>query len=247
MKILLRWLCLLVILANVAFNYIYQTALQVPTMRTVSDKYESLFTPAGYAFSIWGIIYLAFIVFGIVAVLPKNRANTVYDRLCPALLLVNLAGSVWIYLFTAQRLTASVAVICLMLLFGIYLFVQSNRAVNNGQPALLTVPFSLFLGWISVATIACMATWLVSVGWQGGSLGAQLWTQLMLAAAGLVALLAVVRYNTVLLPLVVAWATLAVYRKQAGSNDAVAFTALGVCAAAVLFAIIALLTRKRRW
>src|SRR5215217_2610940 len=83
-----RVLALVAILANVAFNYVYSMLpLGLPDMKTASDRYPNLFTPAPYAFSIWGLIYLSWIVYAIVGLLPSRRENPLFDRTAGALIL----------------------------------------------------------------------------------------------------------------------------------------------------------------
>jgi translocator protein len=144
----MRWLALLAILANIAFNALYTAvAPGGATIAQITYQYSSLFTPAGYAFSIWGIIYLSFIVYGIAQLVPKVKHNVTYNKLALPMVLTNVLSIVWIMAFTANNIAGSVMLMGGMLVLGGYMFLQAQKCYKAGwAPGLLLVPFSLFLG-----------------------------------------------------------------------------------------------------
>src|SRR5690606_16448353 len=103
----LRFLVLAVITGNIYFNYAYNNVFGLRSNTEVSEMYPSLFTPSGYAFSIWGIIYISFLVYGVIQLLPSNRNIHLYDRLSVPLILVNFFASLWLYLFATDRIDIS--------------------------------------------------------------------------------------------------------------------------------------------
>ena len=160
-----RWIASIAVFLNIGLNY-YTNAnpLNGKTIGEVSDQYPTLFTPAGYAFSIWGIIYLGLIIYSIVQLLPSQRKYRVYDRLAMPLLATSLLSIAWVVSFSYEAVTISEAIIVAMLITSLVLFVRSKGDTDETSSVKwIRVPFSLYAGWLSVATIASTATWLYSL------------------------------------------------------------------------------------
>jgi hypothetical protein len=208
----LRYATLAVILANVAWNYFSQAIdFGAGSMREISDRNDNLFTPAPYAFSIWGLIYLAFIVYAAVQLLPSQRNVEYYDRLNPHLIAANVLTSVWIVVFRSGYLGFSVVIIVATLLVALQLFLRAHQIVDTKPARLrLTIPFALFAGWLSVATIANVTQWIVSNEGQNFGLGAWRWAALIIAVAVLLAAVVAQRFRDVTYPAVFAWALFAI-------------------------------------
>jgi benzodiazapine receptor len=221
-----RVLALIAIVLNAAFGYFYpHLPLGLEDMKTASDHYPNLFTPASYAFSIWGLIYLSWLLYVIYALLPGQRRNALHDRLCGPLILINLLAAVWIVEFTGGFLGTSQLIIGAMALAGALVFMRAYRGTRSVR---FRIPFSLFLGWITVANLANLAALLSSVGWEGGSLGEPAFTMLLLAAAALLGLFVGFRFRDFTYPLVIAWSAAAIGVKQRGVTPSVAFAAFAV-------------------
>lgn len=201
---LLRWLALAAIVGNVVYNYVYQQ-LGLPSMREISDRHANLFTPAPYAFAIWALIYTAFLAFAILGVLPSRRDDRAYDRLAGPLALVNVLAAAWVTMFSFDLVWPCVAVIGAILAAAIVAY----RRTDPARPW-LRAPFSLLLGWISVATIANVAAALTASGVTGGALGPAPWAIAMIAVAALLAIAIALRYRDPIVPAVVAWAAYAI-------------------------------------
>jgi hypothetical protein len=234
-----RWIALVVVLLNIFINY-YSNAepFNGQTIGEVSRQHPTLFTPAGYAFSIWGVIYLSFILYAICQLLPSQRKNPVYDRLAIPLTLTSLLCIAWVISFTYELLGLSVVLITAMLITAILLFGRAKLAVFQQEIGFwVTIPFALYAGWLSVAIIANAATWLKDIGWQGGAWGETSWTIIMIAIAFLIALLISYRFRDLIFPLVVVWASIAIWVARQDENAAVALFAL--LAAVILFLWVA--------
>jgi hypothetical protein len=224
-----RILVLVAVLANVAFNYAYwRLPLGLPDMKTASDRYPNLFTPAPYAFSIWGAIYLSWIVWAVAGLLPSRRAVTLHDRTAALLILLNILGSVWILEFVLGNLVAAQIIIAVMLITAIVGFL---RALEGARSYWSVLPFSLFFGWITVANLANLAAWMVQLNaWSDVP-----WAQALLVVAVLAGLMVGFLYREPVHPLVVAWASLAIAVKSQDLDARVstaAFAAAGVSAVA---------------
>jgi hypothetical protein len=234
-----RWTGLIATIINIAFNYLYS---RLPSLGSpidiVSSKYDSLFTPAGYAFSIWGVIYASFLIYSVCQLLPVHRNDTVYDRLSLPFILLNLLCITWINVFSNDMIGNSVAVITAMLFFGGILFGRAKEAyLYEGNNFWLTVPFSLFLGWISVAAIANISLLLISLNWRGGTLGETAWTSMMIGAAFLLAVVVSIAFKDFIYSLVVGWACIAIWVNNNTVKGTVATIAISAGAILTVWSI----------
>lgn len=209
------------------------------TTGQVSDKYLSLFTPAGFTFSIWGLIYAALIAFVVYQALPAQRDDESLARIGTAFRVSCAANALWLILWHLEWLLPSLMVMLLLLatLVRIYRLLDiPNPAAAGGRRWLVEVPFSLYLGWISVAIIANASAVQTALDWDDLWLDAMTWTFIKLALAGAIACIVSLRRHDVVLPLVVAWAAWGISRGQA-DTPAVAGAAMTVMLVAVLVAL----------
>ena len=190
------------------------------TTADISDRFDVLFTPAGYVFSIWGLIYLGLIAFAVFQVLPAQRASLRLARIGPWFLVASLANIAWIFLWHYERFGWTVPVMLALLgsLLAIYLRLDVGRgAVPPRERWTVDHPFSLYLGWITVATIANIAALLTYAGWTGWGVSPQTWTVIMIGAAAALACLLTLTRRDVVFPLVVIWALAGIAIKNAAT------------------------------
>ena len=207
------------------------------TTGEVSDQFPILFVPAGYVFSIWGLIYFALIAFSIYSITPKGLANQDIDGITGWFVAANLFNAAWIFLWHyLQFLLTLIPIFGLLIsLLAIYLKLRVGRKQRKFVEKLLVeVPFGIYLGWATVAVVANVSQVLFSEGWQGASLSAPIWTVLMLTVATLLGVLMIFTRKEIAYPLVLAWAFVGIYIKH-GSVPLVAITAL---VAAILLAVL---------
>jgi benzodiazapine receptor len=179
------------------------------TTAEISDRFPVLFTPAGYVFAIWGLIYLGLIAFAIYQALPRQRDNPRLARSRPWLALSGLANIAWLLLWHYEQfpLTMLAMLVLLGLLILTYLRLEIGvQAVGAGERWLAQLPISIYLGWVSVATIANASVFLVDQGWASWGLSASAWTAIMIAAAVVIGSAMVLRRREVAFPLVLVWA-----------------------------------------
>jgi benzodiazapine receptor len=185
----------------------------------ISNLYPSLFTPAGFTFSIWSVIYLLLIAFAIGQF--KIKEQSYFKELSIWFLLSCFANVSWIlvwhYLYTA----ASVAVMLVLLysLTRIFMLLSTNQ-LSKTEWFVIKLPFIFYLSWICVATIANLATLLVSINWSGGFLSPAYWTITLIAVAGLLGLFIAFRFKEPAFLLVLMWAFFGIYSKWAGTENA---------------------------
>jgi len=236
----LQILNFLALLATLTVNAL-ANILPINGMNTgeLSALYPSLFTPAGFTFSVWSIIYLLLI--GFVIVQRSVASKPYFAELSLWFLVSCAANSSWILAWHYQYVFASV-IIMLVLLFSlvrIFLLVQSDSELTLLQKLFIQLPFIVYLSWICVATIANISAVLVSVQWTGGPLSPITWTITMTGIASLLGIFIVERYRKPTFFLVLIWALFGIYSKWNNTeNQAIASAALGeLILLAVLFLV----------
>jgi benzodiazapine receptor len=179
------------------------------TTGEISDRFDVFFVPAGYVFSIWGLIYLGLFAFGIYQALPAQRENPRLRSIGYLFALSSIANAAWIFLWHYEvfPLTLVVMVILLVSLIAIYLRLDIGRAkVSRTERWLVDLPFSIYLGWITVATIANATSLLDFLNWNGWGIGPEVWALIMLVAASVIASAVSLTRGDVAYMLVIVWA-----------------------------------------
>jgi hypothetical protein len=204
---------ILVILATVGVITVNGLANALPlnglNTGEIADFFDIYFQPAGYVFSIWGLIYLGLIAYSIYQALPAQHNNPRLARIAPWYLLSSLANAAWIFLwhYTFFPLTLLVMLVLLGSLIAVYLGLRSGyEPISAGERWMVWLPFSIYLGWVSVATIANASAVFDYWGWQGAPLTPEVWTVIMLMVGALLGLIMVVREGETAFPLVLVWA-----------------------------------------
>jgi hypothetical protein len=175
----------------------------------IADFFEIYFQPAGYVFSIWGLIYLGLILYSIFQALPPQHDNPRLKRIAPWYLLSCAANIAWIFLWHYTFFPATLLVMLVLLgsLIAVYLGLRSGGPrSSSGELWMVWIPFSIYLGWVSVATIANASAVFDYWGWQGAPLSPEVWTVIMLAVGSVLGLLMVLREGETAFPLVLVWA-----------------------------------------
>lgn len=217
------------ITANALANIIPFNGL---TTGEISDKFPVYFVPAGYVFSIWGLIYVALACFVVYQALPKQLNSKLLAGVRPWFILSCLANGTWIF-FWHYGLTKSSVLIMLVLLISlimVYMKVHAALGLTHVQQWMIKAPFSLYLGWITVATIANITDALYAAGWGGWGIAPQVWAVIMLYVATAITLTFVFRNKDCMYALVIIWAFLGIaYKFQTVSivfNTAMVVSAL---------------------
>mgnify|MGYP001818588743 FL=1 len=202
----------------------------------ISAKYPSLFTPAGFTFSIWGLIYLGLSFFIIYQVMPAQRENTALKSIDAWFKASCVANATWIVAWHYDFLGLSIVIMaCLLVcLVRIYQSLQLHSAsASRIERLVLHLPFSLYTAWISVATIANISAVQTGYGWDDVGFQAATWTFLKLGLAGAIGASMLLRKADIAFVLVVAWAAYGIAVKQAASPE--------VAGAATTLALLALI------
>jgi hypothetical protein len=206
------------------------------TMPEISAKYPSLFTPAGFTFSIWGLIYLSLVGFVIYQALPGQRGDSGMARISGYFKLNCLANASWLFAWHYDQLWISLVLMAAILLTLVAIYRALgvlDVTAGLAQQWLVQFPFGLYTGWITVATIANLSAVQIAMGWDDLWFSAISWTQLKMAFAGAVAATVILRRGDMAFVLVVAWAAFGISARQADTPE--------VAGAAWMLVILALL------
>jgi benzodiazapine receptor len=243
-----------IIVAVVAIIVVNGLATALPlngqTTGEISDRFQVYFVPAGYVFSIWGLIYLALIAFAIYQALPRQADNPRLRRIGGLFILSSIANIAWIFLWHYEffTLTLVAMIILLLSLITIYLQLGIRRTeVSGGEKWLVHIPFSIYLGWITVATIANVTSLLDYLNWTGWGISAEAWAVVMFIAALVIASLVSLTRGDVAYMLVIIWAFAGIAVKHTG-KPVIPTVAWAVTALALLMMVVGYVitgTRKR--
>jgi hypothetical protein len=204
---------------------------------------DVLVIPANYAFAIWGLIYLGLFAFGVYQILPQVRNNPYIRKSGLFLIIASIAQIIWVYLFLSRMFALSVVAMFLILLplIGAVLQLKLVNPANRNFRWYAQTPISIYLGWISVATIVNVACALFATGWNGGGITPTTWAIfLILIATGLASIMAT-KYQDIAYTGVTIWALIAIAVKH--SSNIVLLTATASCAIALLI-LVFLVSRR---
>lgn len=181
---------------------------------------DVLITPANYAFAIWGLIYLGLFAFGIYQFLPAQKNDLDLRKVGYLLVIACTCQIAWVYLFMLRMFVLSVVAMLgiLLPLIGIYLQL-ANRSIltSRMQKWCVRFPMSIYLSWISVATIVNVGCALYAAGWNGWGISATTWTILMVIIASALAFRITSQYDDTAYTWVTIWALVAVAIKQSSN------------------------------
>jgi benzodiazapine receptor len=217
------------------------------TTGEISDRFKVYFVPAGYVFSIWGLIYLGLILFAVYQALPSQRSNPRLERVGYLFALSCLANIVWLFLWHYEQfpLTLIAMFSLLGLLIAIYLRLGIGRgAISKGELWCVRAPFSVYLGWVSVASIANVSATLDYLKWNGWGIAPQVWAVIMLIVGVGLALAMSLSRGDAAYVLVLIWAYAGIAVKQNGAP--LVATAAWVTAAVLVLLLIVSAVRGRR-
>jgi hypothetical protein len=184
----------------------------------ISDRFQVYFVPAGYVFSIWGLIYLGLIAFAVYQALPAQRLNPRLQATGWWAVLAGLSNSAWIFLWHYEQFPLTlVAMLTLLLsLIVIYLRLGIGRtAVSLAETLAVRLTFSIYLGWITVATVANVTSLLDYLNWDGFGISPVIWMWIVLAAVLVISVMMNFTRRDVAYTLVILWALAGIAVKHA--------------------------------
>jgi len=244
MKKTLALLNLNSVILVIAVNYMSQVfRFNDTTISEMSRQYDNLFTPASYAFSIWGLIFislLAYAIFQVKNVFDSSKSVTFIEQTGYWFIIANVLNSSWVLAFVYDYIGISVLLMLGILYALIQIIIRTYMELWDAPLSIIAFvwwPICLYSGWISVATIANISTFLVKTDWQGGFMSAEHWTMFMILVAALLNIFMVFARNMREFALVGVWAFVAIFIRHQDNNNTLAYTAL--MASIAVFSVIA--------
>ena len=213
----------------IVFNYLAAVGILggVET-GAISDKYPTVITPAGYAFSIWSLIYLGCVAFSVYQALPSQLDR--FRSIRRAYIVSCVANCAWLYFWNHDMVVVCVGIILILLAVLAFINGQLKRTDTNGEYWFAKFPFGLYFGWVTAATILNITIALVSLNVKAEiSTALVIGAGLILAAAALGVIIRI-KLTNYFYPLAIAWALTAIAVKQSGQTLIVAAAAVGVIA-----------------
>ncbi len=243
-----RYANALVFVAVIAVNALAQLLpINGLTTGELSARYPVMITPAGYVFSIWSLIYLLLAAFIVYQWRKPTRSRDTVELIGPWFILNGMLNIAWIFAWHYEYVTASVTIMLALLLSLIAIYTRIRRSTQpptTGEKLCVYLPFSIYMGWISVATIVNITVWLYDKGWDGFGLSGEAWTVILLIIGTLLAIVIGFTFHDPAFMLVFTWAFVGIAVKQQEGPPVVYWAALIAAAAILLLALLLLLTRR---
>lgn len=214
---------LLGLIITILVNYLSNTGfINGNRMKTISDLYDNYFTPASYAFSIWGLIYIFLIAFVIYTFKTLRTYSNLINKVNPWFLMSCVLNCAWIFAWVNDYSGLSVLImICLLVVVIKILLNLEGEATSFPAKVFVHWPFSLYAGWLSVALIANMAAFLTKIEWDDLGISEVNWTIIMLLVAGLLNIVMIWKKSKIVYALVGCWGLFAVAVSNKDQNDTI--------------------------
>ena len=214
------------------WNYIAQNGSLPYSISELSNMYSTLFTPAGYTFAIWGLIYLALLamsVYMLIQAFQKEAENGFIRKSAPYLFFAYFFMTLWLWFWGNDQVM--IALVMMFLVLGNLILVVVRLRMNLHHPSLSITafvwwPIHLLFGWICVASIANTAVYLKKTGWDGMGIPEVGWTYLMIAVVCILGLILIAQRNLREVSYVFIWALIGIASANWGSQMEIVFLCL---------------------
>lgn len=247
---LLNWSNIVAFVSTVIVNSLAgsTTLIGGNTTASISNANPTLITPAGYTFAIWSVIYILLGAFVIYQALPEQRARPFQEKIGWLFVASSVLNILWLFAWQYEALTTSVALMVLLLasLILIYLRLNIGRGkARVGDRLAVHLPFSVYLGWITIATIANISATLVSLSWDGFGLDPETWAILIILVATVIASLVAFTRRDIAYELVIAWAFVGIAVNQGAHPTIVILLYACIIVVAVVLVLSIIYARTR--
>lgn len=192
------------------------TILGGNTTAQVSDSFPNLFAPAGITFAIWGVIYLLVAAYCVRQFVGRDKkANGLIKKITPHFILLNALNMAWLLAWQYKVIWLSVLLIVAMLVVLVQINDRTKSVqLNRTDSALIRLPFQVYFGWLTVATIANITTWLVSIGWERWGQPEEFWMLVILIVGAIVGIVAALNLKSIAYIGVFIWAYFGIMLKH---------------------------------
>ncbi|MFP4370224.1 MAG: tryptophan-rich sensory protein [Candidatus Kapaibacterium sp.] len=218
---LIKYLALITYIAMVVVNFL-ANSLPINNRSTgaISDSYPNLFAPAGLTFSIWGLIYILLAGYAIYQFISfGKKVNQSKDRLLKKINYLFIATSIanisWIFAWHYDIIGLSVIIMAILLILLINIAdILREEQLAPMENLFIATPFFVYFGWITVAAIANMTIFLVSIGWDGFGIADYVWAIIILSVGTLIGIFRMLKDKNIAYGLVLIWAYLGILIKH---------------------------------
>lgn len=224
---------LLSVIVVIAVNYASQAIKwNGVTIGDISTRYENLFTPADYAFAIWGFIFLSLLgysVFQVYRAFFSTKKSPFIEHTGYWFAIANVLNAFWVVAFTYDYIGISVLIMIGILISLLQVILRTNMEKWDAPISIIAFvwwPICFYSGWIAVASIANIASFLVKLGMAGSELNQIVWTMILITVAVFINMLMINLHNMREFALVGSWALFSIFIRHNGIYDAIAYYAL---------------------
>jgi hypothetical protein len=229
-------LVVLVVIATLAVNAL-SNLLPFNDLTTgeISARFDVLFVPAGYVFSIWSLIYIGLIAFAIYQAVPANQSR--FRRIGLWVMISGIANMAWLFLWHYLLFGYTLIAMGLLLLSLLFIYSQvqeGSHSFKSLEQWTVQIPFRIYLGWIIVATLANVTVVMEASGWSGFGFPDSFWAISLLILATAFGWWFARYQNDGIVPLVLVWAFIGIAVKQQGVVEGVSWVAVILCLGAIV-------------
>ncbi len=225
---------LIMLILVFVFNFLTGTGrINNLSQADISAMFPTKITPAGFAFSIWGVIY-ALVLIAVLWMLFKHSDRRMSEVIYAVGWWFNLsclANILWTITFSYLRLPLSTLLIFILLVSLTTILMRLSK-LNVKVKAIFPLAFGMYAGWVMIATVVNIAASLVQIGWDGFGLSQILWASIILVVALFIVFYVTYRTTNVIIPLPVAWAYFAIYKAE---NSVVALVGIFILIAISIY------------
>jgi len=224
----------------------------------LSDNIPNLFVPAGITFAIWGIIYILIIMFVIYLakdMFKKEKTSKPFlEKISLFFILASLGNIIWIFLWHYEQIGLSLLAMILLFVSLLAIYLKLNIGIDKvsiKEKIFIHVPISVYLGWITVATIANVTAVLVTINWDGFGISEEIWTILVLIVATIITIIMLTKRKDYAYSAVIIWALIGIFLKRMSMDPIytkIAYTAvIAIVAILIIAKTLAIKDYLKKW
>lgn len=210
--------------------------------KEISDSFNVSFVPEGYVFSIWGVIYLTQSWAFYKLFKGKNKYKSLIEKISLWFVVANWANGLWLVFWHYEQIYLTLPVMLLLLVSLIIMYLKIKKMFPSIRS--LTIPFGIYLGWISVATVANVTDVLYTLNWNGFGLAPEYWSGIMILVASILGFLMIKFQREYAYMAVIVWAIIGIGVKFSGNYNILLAVLVGV--ALQLLSVLYILDRSKK-
>ena len=180
-------------------------------------QFKIFFSPADYVYSLKILVYILLIGFAVFQFVPKSRGDEEkLDKIFPHFMIICVSKILWLFLWHYEQFVFTLIIMFVILRSTLqinYILYLKKQSSNKIARMLMYAPFSVYLGWITITTIANATGLLWLIGWGGLTVYEGGWTTLMIVVSGVLGVIKILRDRDGFFPAVIIWVVIGIYVK----------------------------------